>query len=89
MEPCLCRHHHQEIDGYCPLQLATGKAITLPGLTTGNVATESVSDSDAVQKMMENLTKITAEFRETEMIQKLKDCQGYRVQAYQHAAQYI
>ena len=60
--------------GYCPLQLVTGKAITLPRLTTGNVATESMSDAEAVQKTMENLTRITAEFRETEMRQKLKDC---------------
>ena len=50
--------------GYCPLQLVTGKAITLPGLTTGNVATESLSDAEAVQKTMENLTRITSEFRE-------------------------
>ena len=33
---------------YCPLQLVTGKAITLPGLTTGNVATKSMSDVEAV-----------------------------------------
>ena len=36
--------------GYCPLQLVTGKAITLPGLTTGNVATESMSDAEAYKK---------------------------------------
>ena len=36
--------------GYCPLQLVTGKAIILPGLTTGNKATESMSDAEAVQK---------------------------------------
>ena len=35
--------------GYTPLQLVTGKAVTLPGLTTGNVATESLTDSEAVQ----------------------------------------
>ena len=48
-----------------------------------------MSDAEAVQKMMENLTRITAEFCETEMRQKLKDCQGYRVQAYQHVGQYL
>ena len=31
--------------GYSPLQLMTGKAVTLPGLTMGNVATESMTDS--------------------------------------------
>ena len=34
--------------GYSPLQLVTGQAVTLPGLTTGNVATESMTDSKAV-----------------------------------------
>ena len=31
--------------GYSPIQLVTGKAVTIPGLTTGNVASESMSDS--------------------------------------------
>ena len=64
--------------GYCPLQLVTGKAVTLPGLTTGTVATESMSDAEAVQRMMENITRIISEFHETDMRQKLKDCQGHR-----------
>ena len=38
--------------GYSPLQLMTGKVVTLPGLTTGNVATESMTDSEAVQITM-------------------------------------
>ena len=70
--------------GYSPLQLVTGKAVTIPGLTTGNVATESMSDSEAVQRTMENLTKIISEFREADMRKKLKDCQRLRTQAYQH-----
>ena len=70
--------------GYSPLQLVTGKAVTLPGLTTGNVATESMTDSEAVQRTLENLTKIVAEFREADMRWKLKECQGIRVQSYQH-----
>ena len=75
--------------GYSPLQLVTGKAVTIPGLTTGNVATESMSDSEAVQRTMENLTKIISEFREADMCQKLKDCQRFRIQAYQHQGQYV
>ena len=35
--------------GYSPLQLVTGKAVALPGLTTGNLATESMTDSEAIQ----------------------------------------
>ena len=53
--------------GYSPLQLMTGKAVTLPGLTTSNVATESMTDSEVVRRTMENLTKITAEFCEADM----------------------
>ena len=53
--------------GYSPLQLVIGKAVTIPGLTTGNVATESMSHSEAVQRTMENLTKIISEFREANM----------------------
>ena len=75
--------------GYSPLQLVTGKAVTIPSLTTGNLATESMMDSEAVQKTMENLTRIIAEFREADMRQKLKDYQKFRTQAYQHLGQYI
>ena len=53
--------------GYTPLQLVTGKAVTLPGLTTGNIATESLTDSEAVQRTMELLTKTTHEFRVADM----------------------
>ena len=70
--------------GYSPLQLVTGKAVTIPGLTTENLASESMSDSEAVQKTMENLTRIISEFREADMHQKLKNCQKFRTQAYQH-----
>ena len=42
--------------GYSPLQLVTGQAVMVLGLTTGKVATESMSDSEAVHRMMENLT---------------------------------
>ena len=75
--------------GYTPLQLVTGKAVTLPGLTTGNEATESMTDSEAVQRTMELLSKTTQEFREAEMKKKLKECQGVQTQAYQHMRDYV
>ena len=46
------------------MQLMTGKSVTLPGLTTGNTATESMTDCEAVQRTLENLTKTVSEFRE-------------------------
>ena len=56
--------HNMSINklGCPPLQLVTGQAGMVPGLTTGNVATESMTDSDAVRRMMENLMKITSQF---------------------------
>ena len=42
--------------------LVTGKAVTLPGLTIGNMATESLTDSEAVQRTMELLSQTTHEF---------------------------
>ena len=75
--------------GYTPLQLVTGKAVTLTGLTTGNIATESLTDSEAVQRTMELLAQTTLEFREADMRKKLKECQGIRTQAYQHMRDYI
>ena len=75
--------------GYSPLQLVTGKSVTLPGLTTGNAGTESMTDCEAVQRTMENLNKTVSEFREADMKKKLKECQGLRTQAYQHLENYI
>ena len=75
--------------GYSPLQLVTGKLVTLHGLTTGNVSIESMTDCEAVQRTMENLNKIVSEFCEADMKKKLKKCQGIRSQAYQHLGNYI
>ena len=66
-----------------------GKAVCIPGLTMGNVATESMTDAEAVKKTMENLTKIIAEFREVDMRKKLDECQRVRVMAYQHLGPYV
>ena len=52
----------------------TGKAVTIPGLAAGSITSESMTDSEAVQKMMQNLTRTMSEFQEAVMRQKLKDC---------------
>ena len=39
--------------GYSPLQLVMGKNVIFPGLTTGNVVTESLYDDEMVRKIME------------------------------------
>ena len=53
------------------------------------MATESLTDSEAVQRTMELLTKTAQEFREADMRIKLKECQGLRTQAYQHMRPYV
>ena len=60
--------------GYTPLTLATGKAVTIPGLTMGNEGSESLTDAEAVNKIMETIHKVTSEFREIETKKKLRDC---------------
>merc|ERR1711867_207939 len=52
--------------GYSPLTLVTGKAVTILGLTMGNEGSESVTDSEAVRRIMETIHKSTSEFREAE-----------------------
>ena len=75
--------------GYSPMQLMTGKSVTLPGLTTENRATEIMTNCEEVQRTMENLNKIVAEFREADMKKKLKECQDKRIKAYQHLENYL
>merc|ERR1712240_115741 len=74
--------------GYTPLTLATGKAVTIPGLTMGNEGSESLTDAEAVNRIMETIHKVTKEFREAETKTKLKDCQGIKVRSYQHQGNY-
>ena len=80
---------HNTLVGYSPLQLVTGKAVTLPGLTTENTATESMTDCEAVQRTIENLNKVVTELREADMERKFKECQDLRTQAYQHLDNYL
>ena len=34
--------------GYCPLQLVTGKSVTFPGISVGNIATDSLCENEVV-----------------------------------------
>ena len=60
--------------GYSPLQLVTGKAVTIPGLTMGNEVTENIADLEAVQPTLDIIIKTIAEFCEADMRKKLKEC---------------
>merc|ERR1712243_316795 len=61
--------------GFSPLQRVTGKAANILGLTMGNEGSESLTDAEAVNNIMETRHKINKEFREAETKKKLKDCQ--------------
>ena len=52
------------VSGYNPLTLMTGKSIVHPGISTGNIATESMYEDEAVRKKNEKHFEITKEFRE-------------------------
>ena len=59
------------VSGYTPLTLMTGKSIVHPGITTGNRATESIYEDEAVRKTMETHFEVTKEFREIEFGAKI------------------
>lgn len=65
--------------GYTPLHLVTGKLCTLPGLSISNVVTQSVTEAEAVQRVLEKVIKITSKFREAYMrgknIRIVRQCQ--------------
>ena len=60
------------ISGYCPLQLMTGKGITFPGLTTGDMATESLYGDEAVRRIMERHYEVMKKFRKTEFSRNMQ-----------------
>ena len=57
--------------GYELMRLVTGRSVIFPGISVGNLATESLFDSEAVAKIMERYHDITKKFREEEYENKL------------------
>merc|ERR1712101_32401 len=55
----------------------------------GNEGSGSLTDAEAVRRIMETIHKVTKEFREAETKVKLKECQGVRVRSYQHQNNYV
>ena len=58
--------------GYDPMSLVTGKSVFFPGISDGNVATESMYVSEAVKRIMERHHEVKKTFREIEYSSKLK-----------------
>ena len=71
------------VSGYNPLTLMTGKSIVHPGISTGNIATESMYEDEAVRKTMEKHFEITKEFREIEFGSKIDKAMDARMKGFE------
>ena len=72
------------VSGYNPLMLMTGKSVVHPGISTGNVATESMYEDEAVRKTMEKHFEITKEFREIEFKTKIYKAMDARMKGFEN-----
>ena len=61
----------------------TGKSIVFPGLTTGNTATVSLYDDEAVRRIMERHHEMMKKFREVEFSRKLIKAKETRMKGYE------
>merc|ERR1712237_194532 len=74
---------NQNTRGYSPLQLVTGKSIMLPGLSNGNLATESLYDDEAIRRIMERHHEVLKQYREIEFTKKLERAKTTRSKGYE------
>ena len=70
--------------GYSPMQLVTEKSVVFPGLTTGNMSTDSAFDSEYVQRIMSRHTKMMGEFQIAEYNDKLHSVLKKNGKSWQH-----
>ena len=71
------------VNGYNPLTLMTGKSIVHPGISTGNIAIESMYEDEAIRKTMEKHFEITKEFREIEFGTKIDKAMDVRIKRFE------
>ena len=72
------------VSGYNLLMLMTGKSVVHPGISTGNVATESMYKYEAVRKAMEKHFEISKEFREIEFGSKIDKAMNARMKGFEN-----
>ena len=70
--------------GFHLLQLVTGKSMNIPGLTMGDMATDSIYDDDMVRNIMERHYKMLREFRELEFSKKFRTASRTRMKGYEN-----
>merc|ERR1712115_350193 len=80
-----CWTHNTNIivSGYNPFTLMTGKSVVIPGISTGNMATESKFEDEAVREAMENCFEIVKKFREIEFGSKIDKAMKARMKGYE------
>merc|ERR1711895_209283 len=61
------------VKGFQPLQLMTGKSVIIPGLTMGNLATDSKADDEMVRNIMERHYLLMKGFRMLEFSREVKE----------------
>ena len=80
---CWTHNTNIMVSGYNPLTLMTGKSVVIPGISTGNMATESKFEDEAVRDAMENRFEITKKFREIEYGSKIDKAIKARMKGYE------
>merc|ERR1711962_1590169 len=71
------------VKGFQPLQLMTGKSVVIPGLTLGNIATDSMANDEMVRSIMERHYWLMKEFRMLEFSGKLRKANKTRSKGYE------
>ena len=69
--------------GFQLLQLVTGKSVMIPGLTMGDMATDSLYDDEMIRNIMECHYMMRKEFRELEFSKKLRKANKTRMKGYE------
>ena len=69
--------------GFQPLQLVIGKSVMMPGLTMGEMATDSLYDDEMIRNIMEHHYIMMKEFRELEFSKKLRRASKTRMKGYE------
>merc|ERR1712030_95552 len=74
---------NQNTRGYSPLQLIVVVSIVLPGLSNGNLATESLYDDEAIRRIMERHHEVLKQYRQIEFTKKLERAKDTRSKGYE------
>ena len=81
---CWTHNTNIMVNGYNPLTLMTGKSVVILGISTGNIATESRFEDEAVREAMENCFEITKKFREIEFGSKIDKALKTRMKGHEN-----